>query len=519
MQSTQEAGTIALDTCLIGDCRNVMQRVIEAGLRVQMCVTSPPYWGLRDYGRCSCATRRHGSADLLAWDGAERRGFSGQSSVADARCAQAPDPACLLCGGTGRSAGMKRQIGLEPTPEEYVATMVKVFRQVKELLVEDGTLWLNLGDSYATGAGKVGESPGGGEQGERFKGYRGTRTAHNSGKNAYALGEGGFTQPNRLPLPGLKPKDLIGIPWRVAFALQAAGWYLRSDIIWHKPNPMPESVRDRPTKAHEYIFLFSKSPRYFYNAEAIKERAQPDTLSRYLRGRSNHHKWANGGPGNQTLARSLDQMAVKMSEQLGPAREIRDDRKALHGPTYSRHRFSIPGGQALSEPTGTRNRRSVWSISSEPFSDAHFATFPRRLVEPCILAGTSERGHCPECGTRWQRLVEREFVPQQDVSRFRGVRGAGDQKPLDACNSWQGSPRGSTRTRTIVWEPSCSCGADPVPDVVLDPFLGSGTTAEVAQRLGRHWLGIELNPDYTAMQERRTAQRALALQRQTEGLR
>ncbi|MGH8471618.1 MAG: DNA methyltransferase, partial [Gammaproteobacteria bacterium] len=206
-QSAQEAGTVTLDTCLVGDCRKVLRRLIETGLRVQMCVTSPPYWGLRDYGRCSCATRRHGSAGLPAWDGAERRGFSGQSSVADARCAQAPDPGCVLCGGTGRSAGMERQIGLEPTPEEYVTTMVQVFRLIGELLVEDGTLWLNLGDSYATGAGKacpelgrrMGESPGGGEQGERFKalrpcsgqGYRGTRTAHNSGKNAYALGEGG----------------------------------------------------------------------------------------------------------------------------------------------------------------------------------------------------------------------------------------------------------------------------------------------------------------------------------------
>ncbi|MGH8646640.1 MAG: DNA methyltransferase [Gammaproteobacteria bacterium] len=409
-------------------------------------------------------------------------------------------------------------------------------------------MWLNLGDCYATGAGMVGECPGGGIQGERWKalrpcsgqGYRGSRP----GSALHAAGAmGPMTQPNRLPLPGLKPKDLIGIPWRVAFALQADGWYLRSDIIWHKPNPMPESVRDRPAKAHEYLFLLSKSPRYFYDAEAIKERAQPDTLPRYLRGRSDHHKWANGGPGNQTLARSLDQMAVKMAPQLRPVPEIREDRKALHGPTlrpgsgqaYSRHRFSIPGGQALSEPTGTRNRRSVWSISSEPFSDAHFATFPRRLIEPCILAGTSERGHCPECGARWQRLVEREpfdlaqdrFVPQPDVSRAKGVRGADNQKPLDSSNSWQGSPRGSTRTRTIVWEPTpyrgtgqaCSCGADPVPDVVLDPFLGSGTTAEVAQRLGRRWLGIELNPDYTAMQERRTAQRALALQRQTEELR
>ncbi|MGH8584728.1 MAG: DNA-methyltransferase [Gammaproteobacteria bacterium] len=435
------------DSCLVGDCRTVLKQLIEEGLKVQICVTSPPYWGLRDYG------------------------------------------------GVG-------QIGLERTPDEYVAVLVEVFRLVRDLLADDGTLWLNLGDCYATGADMVGQCPGGGIQGERWKalrpslpqdcsgqGYRGTRTAHNSGKNAYALGEGGFTQPNRLPLAGLKPKDLVGIPWRVAFALQAAGWYLRSDIIWHKPNPMPESVRDRPTKAHEYLFLLSKSERYYYDAEAIREPYALDSLARVQRGRSDKHKYADGGPGDQTLARDI--------------------RKACTS--------------ALG-----RNRRSVWSIGSEPFSEAHFATFPRRLVEPCILAGTSERGHCPECGARWQRpstrlrtgVVEREFVPQHDVSPAKPVLSppevAKDEGPLDASNSWQGSPRGRTRTRTIVWEPTCSCGAHPIPDVVLDPFLGSGTTAEVAQRLGRHWFGIELNPDYTAMQERRTAQRALAL-RQTGG--
>ncbi len=217
-QSTQEAGTVALDTCLIGDCRKVMRRLIEAGLRVQMCVTSPPYWGLRDYG----------------------------------------------CVG---------QIGLERTPNEYVAVLVEVFRLVRDLLADDGTLWLNLGDCYATGAGRVGQCPGGGMQGEHWKGYHGTHTAGNSGKHAYLLGNGGFTQPNRLPLPGLKPKDLIGIPWRVAFALQADEWFLRSDIIWHKPNCMPESVKDRPTRAHEYLFLFSKSERYYYDHKAIREHA------------------------------------------------------------------------------------------------------------------------------------------------------------------------------------------------------------------------------------------------------
>ncbi len=388
MHSTDKIAVALLDTCHIGDCRKVMRRLIETGLRVQMCVTSPPYWGLRDYGvrpsvwdgdpACTHAwgewqeqhderetkttgktrtTDRCYGEQSRRFDGNHQKHFAGAS--------------CPICGAWNGC------LGLEPTPDLYVAHLVEIFGLVRDVLADDGTLWLNLGDCYATGAGKVGGSPGGGDQGARWAGYRGGHGKVNSGKAAYRLPDqpmGPMTQPNRLPLPGLKPKDLVGIPWRVAFALQADGFYLRSDIIWSKPNPMPESVRDRPAKAHEYIFLLSKSPRYFYDAEAIKELAQPDTLPRYLRGRSDHHKWADGGPGNQTLARSLDQMAVKMSQQLSPAPEIRDDRKALHGPTYSRHRFSIPGDQALSEPTGTRNRRSVWSIGSEPFADAHFAT-------------------------------------------------------------------------------------------------------------------------------------------------
>jgi DNA modification methylase len=192
-----------------GDCRDVLKTLPDAS--VNCCVTSPPYWGLRDYG----------------------------------------------CDG---------QLGLERTPEEYVAKMVEVFRDVRRVLRDDGTLWLNLGDSYATGAGNVGERPGGGAQGDNW--------------------QGAMTSPNRMPIHGLKPKDLVGIPWRVAFALQADGWYLRQDIIWHKPNPMPESVQDRCTKAHEYIFLLAKSERYFYDADAIAEPVKMDTVPRYERGRS-----------------------------------------------------------------------------------------------------------------------------------------------------------------------------------------------------------------------------------------
>lgn len=203
-------------TILQGDCLDRLRELPDES--VHCCVTSPPYWGLRDYG----------------------------------------------CAG---------QIGLEKTPQEYVAKMVEVFSEVRRVLRDDGTCWVNLGDCYATGAGRVGACPGGGERGAKWAGYRGDRD-----KDPKATGIGPMTQPNRMPLPGLKPKDLVGIPWRVAFALQADGWYLRSDIIWHKPSPMPESVTDRPTKSHEYIFMLSKSERYAYDAEAIKE---PGTLQGY----------------------------------------------------------------------------------------------------------------------------------------------------------------------------------------------------------------------------------------------
>lgn len=256
-----------------GDCRAVMAEMPAES--VHCVVTSPPYWGLRDYGT----------------DG---------------------------------------QLGLEATPEAYVANMVDVFREVRRVLRADGTLWLNLGDSYATGGGRVGERPGGGAQGDNWK--------------------GAMTSPNRMPLPGLKPKDLVGIPWRVAFALQADGWYLRSDIIWAKPNPMPESVTDRPTKAHEYLFLLSKSARYYFDADAVREaQAYPVAPDARVSGAYQRDSGRNDG---------------------------------------GEHRS---GG--FLNGRGGRNLRSVWTIAAEPYPGAHFATFPRKLVEPCVKAG------CPEGGT------------------------------------------------------------------------------------------------------------------------
>jgi DNA modification methylase len=282
-------------------------------------VTSPPYWGLRDYG--------------------------------------AP-----------------QQIGLESTPEAYVAQLVAVFREVRRVLADDGTAWLNLGDSYAGGGGFCPGAP------SNLAGSKQTT-------------QGGSIRGSIKPQGDIKAKDLVGIPWRVAFALQADGWYLRSDIIWSKPNPMPESVTDRPTKAHEYIFLLAKAARYYYDADAIAESGAKPIGS-------------NGNFGNK------DAQARRVAALTGNMR---------------------PGVEYLID--GTRNKRSVWHVSTQPYPDAHFATFPEALIEPCILAG------CPVGGR------------------------------------------------------------------VLDPFIGSGTTGAVAERLGRRWVGVDLT--YQPLARARTLQRGL----------
>ena len=249
---------------------------------VNCVVTSPPYWGLRDYGTAE-------------------------------------------------------QLGLESTPEEYVANMVKVFGQVKRVLRDDGTLWLNLGDSYAHSLRQSGKE----HAGKLTRGSKGTIVS-------------GYK-----PLPiGLKEKDLVGIPWRVALALQADGWYLRQDIIWHKPNPMPESVTDRCTKAHEYIFLLSKNKKYYYDHEAIKEPQTSASLKRQKRGVSKNNKWIDGANG-QTPHNT---------------HQPRDNDKNRDVNLY-------------------KNKRSVWTVNTAKYREAHFAVYPKELIEPCILAG------CPEDGT------------------------------------------------------------------------------------------------------------------------
>ncbi len=305
-----------MNRVFFGDCRHTMRDLIAQGIKAQMCVTSPPYYGLRDYG-------------------------------------------------------VDGQIGMELSPDEYVTAQVEVFRLVRGMLHDNGVLWLNLGDSYAAN--------------------RTYQVASTKGGPKHGVGQSSGGKGSTVP-QGLKPKDLIGIPWRVAFALQADGWYLRQDIIWHKTNPMPESVRDRCTKSHEYMFLLSKSERYFFDSEAIKEPAVSEKPAGNKR-----HKYVDA-----------------YSAGVGEEHRTKAGLLSLSGVKFEK-----------------RNRRSVWTVTSKPYAGAHFATFPPALIEPCILAGSR----------------------------------AGD--------------------------------------IVLDPFMGSGTTAQVALQHGRQYIGCELNQEYEALQLKR----------------
>ena len=336
-----------------GDCVEVLRTLPDCS--VHTCVTSPPYWGLRDYGA-------------------------------------------------------EGQIGLESTPDEYVARMVDVFREVRRVLRDDGTLWLNLGDSYAS------DTKGGGGMGKSTLGAA-------SGGNGISP-EGIDRSQERQQMGtfrsdhGLKQKDLVGIPWRVAFALQADGWWLRSDIIWSKPNPMPESVTDRPTKSHEYVFLLTKSARYFFDADAVREGYKYDGRKVLTRenGEGTHPQHRNG----------------KRDRWPGIGRAHHEARKGVI-PNFAGHDESEP----MEINHAGRNVRSVWEIATQPYAEAHFATFPQELPRRCIAAG---------------------------------------------------SPAGG---------------------VVLDPFMGSGTTALVARNLGRRSVGIELNAEYCELAARRLGQQSL----------
>jgi len=385
-----------------GDAATVLRELPAES--VHCVVTSPPYWGLRDYG-------------------------------------------------------VPGQLGLEPTPEAYVTAMVAVFREVRRVLRADGTVWLNMGDSYA--------------------GYHGNSKVPDEDAPSNKPGYIENMRGSSVGVGGLKPKDLVGMPWRLAFALQADGWYLRCDIIWAKPNPMPESVTDRPTKAHEYLFLLSKSPRYFYDAEAVREARDPAQI-----------EW------REKYAETIARWGQRREEGIAPGTNRND-------------------GLATQANGSARNLRSVWTIATEPYPGAHFATFPRKLVEPCIKAGTSERGVCPECGAPWVRVVELGEVTATGGS----ATGARARNMAIVSPLGQNPKSGAFNTGTFEahehlttgWRPSCAHAAEPVPAVVLDPFAGTGTVGLVAQSLSRRAILIDLSTDYMGQLLHRNRQAPLGL--------
>lgn len=446
-----------------GDAISVLRRLPDESVRC--VVTSPPYWGLRDYGlpvtvfgsdedcehTWGLEIRRGGSAGK---QGSTSQRNGRRNIKAQERQDDSLGTFCTHCGA------WRGALGLEPTPDLYIEHMVMVFRESRRVLAKDGTLWLNMGDCYATGAGRVGEHPGGGEQGARWKGdvnrvrdakrgYRGDRLVNTNSADTErpkTAAMGPMTQPNRMPLPGLKPKDLVMMPARLALALQADGWWLRSTIIWQKPNPMPESVRDRPTTAHEYVFLLAKSERYYYDGDAIAERLTTDPSENYparakitgrgtqaaaaVRGNDRDKSggfppkkkpvagWATGDGDHSTLEHNKPRKGSgNKARKFGDAA----DRPASH---VGR---SIP----WENDGGGRNARSVWTISSRPYKGAHFATFPEALAQRCILAGSAPG------------------------------------------------------------------------DTILDPFGGSGTVAQVATGNARNAIYIDLNPDYLDLAQHR----------------
>jgi DNA modification methylase len=359
-----------------------------------------------------------------------------------------------------------REIGSEPTLDAFLATMVAVFRAVHRVLRDDGTLWLNIGDSYAGGA------QGGTYNPETWSPLDKTEwTGHSSWTTRQNRAQMDSAKAANLP-----PKNLLMVPARVALALQADGWILRSDIIWSKPNPMPESCRDRPTNAHEHLFLFAKRPRYYYDGDAVREGV---TGNAHAQGSGVGVKGAPFGQG------------VKNNDSFAP---------------------SIRNATTDDLPT-SRNLRNVWAIPTQAVKFKHYATFPEALVTPCIKAGTSQEGVCVECGAPWERMVEvGDLVPVSPAADKRPYESRVLEEASDATELEMGRRSKTHRSKcaydrtTTGWRPTCGCDTavwmwdqrdwdrvPKLPALVLDPFMGSGTVARVAERLGREWVGVDLD--------------------------
>jgi DNA modification methylase len=597
---------------LEGDCREVLVSLPDRS--VQTVVTSPPYFGLRDYGT---GEWEGGDEGCQHYQG--RNGSGRADGIVDERGQRNRDGAAALTSGRCSGCGARRvdrQIGLEPSPDEYVAGLVSVFREVRRVLRDDGTVWLNLGDSYSGyhGNSRVGDGPAPSDKGEHYR------------ENMRATVIGG----------GIKQKDLLGIPWMVAFALRADGWVLRSEIVWNKPNPMPESVTDRCTKSHEQIFMFSKGSwsgpepgefahiseedarwlALFFDAEGslvlrrerdgarhaaqislgstcrpLLEAAQRivgagNILERPGQNAPMHYWQLANKRARDLLVRLYPHLIVKQRQArclidlesrkwyrgdnrkgLGPSELAYRERlwetvKALNsfgepdvswvpvpkigrwtaGPRYfydadairegaseNTHARRADGARSLGQirradpatsppqfngnygfagrqDTGDRNRRSVWTVATQPFPGAHFATFPPKLIEPCILAGSSPKA-CGVCGAPWRRVTERGEV----LSTGGSATGARASNMATVSPLGQDPHSGAFNTGafvqrehvTVGWGSSCQHQDDTGRSVVLDPFAGAGTTGVVSRMHDRRFIGVELNPAYAEMARER----------------
>ena len=476
---------------LEGNVRRVLQDFPDGFFHC--AVTSPPYYGLRNYGTDGQVWGGDPNC-THDWNEVHPPGYRGSDTKpgpmqheGNKNRENLTSNTCMKCGA------WKGELGLEPTPDMYVQHLVEIFRELRRVLRDDGVLWLNIGDSYAGGGGASGHTAETKNLGSKTSEYG-------------AVKSGGKTY-------GLKPKDLIGIPWLLAFTLRADGWYLRADLPWIKRNSMPSSVRDRPSSSIEHVFLLAKSQKYYYDyvaamqpvAESSIKRVNQPNFDNQSGGEKDYGK--NGVNPSQSARKGIVNFKNRMVKQ-----------DALGKQTYTgfNDRYEDPG-------TGLRFMRDsdfffrTWQgmlhnengepmalvVNPRGYKGAHFACFPVQLVEPMILAGTSEKGVCPECGAPWVRLAKKTFVPQEDV-KDPSKLAKGSNKGMDESNGWGETPRGSNSFETTGWAPSCSCNAgEPVPARVSDLFAGSCSTGVACYWNNRDFYGIELKHEYCELGRKR----------------